>query len=74
MQVEPVARLVEAELVEEDPRERRVPVLPGVQHDLVDSGVPQRHGERRRLDELGPVPDHGEDSHPPLRYAALSGR
>ena len=50
--VEPVARLAEPELVEEDLRQLRVVVLAGVQHDLVDPGLPQRRRERRRLDEL----------------------
>ena len=60
-QVEPVRRLREAELVEEDLRHLGVPVLPRVQHDLVDPRLAERHRERRRLDELGPVPDDGED-------------
>ncbi len=60
-QVEPVGGLRDAELVEEDLRHARVPVLPGVQHDLVDPALPQRQGERGGLDELGAVPDHRED-------------
>ena len=38
-QVEPVRRLREAELVEEDLRHVGIPVLAGMQHDLVDPGV-----------------------------------
>ena len=34
--------------------------------------VAQRERERRRLDELRPVPDHGEDAHRALRYAPLA--
>ncbi len=55
--------LVEAELVDEDLRELVVPVLPGVDNDLVDPGIAQRDGERRRLDELRPVADDGQDAH-----------
>ena len=60
-QIEAVGRLGYAQLVEEDLRHRRVPVLSGVEHDLVDPGVPQCDRERRRLDELRAVPDDGED-------------
>ena len=74
VQLEPVAGLVEAQLVEEDPRERSIPVLARVEHGLVDPGSPQRQRQGCRLDELGPISDHGENTHPPLRYAALPGR
>ena len=56
-QVEPVRGLGIPELLEEDLRHLGVPVLPRVDDDLVDAGVPQRRRERRRLDELGPVSD-----------------
>ena len=36
---------------------------PGVDDDLVDPGVAQRDRERRRLDELRPVADDGQDTH-----------
>ena len=62
-QVEPVARLGEAELVEEDLRELAVVVLAGVDDDLLDPGVAERDRERRRLDELRPVADDGEHLH-----------
>ncbi len=62
-QVEPVRGLGQAELLEEDPRELVVPVLAGVDDDLVDPRLAQRHRERGRLDELRPVADDGEDAH-----------
>ena len=61
---EPVARLLEAQLVEEDLRELAVVVLPRVEHDLLDRGRAEREREGRRLDELRPVPDDGEHLHP----------
>ena len=63
MQVEPVTRLAEPELVEEDLRQLGVVVLPRVQEDLLDSGVSKCEREGRRLDELGPVSDDGQDAH-----------
>ena len=63
VQIEAIARLREAELVEEDLRHDVVPVLPGVEHDLVDPRFAQRGRERRGLDELRAVPDDGEDLH-----------
>ena len=51
------------ELVEEHGRQLRVPVLAGVHDDLVDPCLAQRERERRRLDELRPVPDDGEKPH-----------
>ena len=62
-QVEAVRRLGEPELVEEDGGQLVVPVLPGVDDDLVEPGVAQGDGERRRLDELRPVADDGQDLH-----------
>ena len=56
----------EAELGEEDPRERVVVVLAGVHEDLLVA-LAQRPGHGGRLDELRPVADDGEDLH------ALSG-
>ena len=61
--VEPVRRLGQAELLEEDLRELVVPVLARVDDDLVDPRLPQRDGERRGLDELRPVADDGEEAH-----------
>ncbi len=62
-QVEPMRGFRDAELVEEDLRHLRVPVLSGVENRLVDPRVAQRERKRRRLDELRPVPDHGKDVH-----------
>ena len=62
-QVERDGRLAQRELLEEDGGERRVPVLAGVHDDLLDPRVAQRHGERRRLDELGPVADDRQQPH-----------
>ncbi len=63
VQVEPVRRLRQPQLLEEDLGQLAVPVLAGVQRHLVDAGLPQRHGERARLDELRPVADHRENLH-----------
>ncbi len=63
MQVEPVRRLRQPQLLEEDLGQLAVPVLAGVQRHLVDAGLPQRHGERAGLDELRPVADHRENLH-----------
>ena len=63
VQVEPVARLREPELVEEDLRHDVEPVLPRVQDDLVEACLAHRRGQRRGLDELRPVADDGEDLH-----------
>ena len=63
LEPEPVPRLLEPELLEEDVRELPVVVLPRVQHDLLDPRLPQRRGHRRRLDELRTVPDDREDAH-----------
>ena len=72
--VEPVSGLGEAELVEEDLGELRVVVLPGVHHDLVDSGLAQCQGQRRRFDELRTVPDDGEHFHGGYTTRRESGR
>ena len=53
----------QAELLEEDLRQLAVVVLPRVDDDLLDPALPQRHGQRRRLDELRPVSDDGEHLH-----------
>ncbi len=58
-----MGRLVEPELVDEDLRQLVVPVLPRMHDDLVDPRLPERHGERRRLDELRAVADDGEHAH-----------
>ena len=63
VEIEAVARLGEAELVEEDLGHRVEPVLAGVQHDLVDPGLAKGGRQRRRLDELRTVSDDGEDLH-----------
>ena len=55
-QVEPVARLGEAELVEEDLRELAVVVLPRVQHDLVDPRLPERSESGADLMNCGRFP------------------
>ena len=62
-EVEPMGRLVQPELVDEDLRQLVVPVLPRVHDDLVDRRLSERHGERRRLDELRAVADDGEHAH-----------
>jgi hypothetical protein len=62
-EVEPVGRLRELELVEEDRGELVVPMLSGVDDDLLDVGGPERLGKRRRLDELWPVADDSDDLH-----------
>ena len=62
-EVERDGGLVELELLEEDGRQRGVPVLAGVDDELLDPGVAERHRERRRLDELGPVADDRQQPH-----------
>ena len=77
VQVEPVARRAEAELVEEDLRKLAIPVLSRVKDDLVDPRVAERDGERGRLDELRPVADDGEHLHggqPSVASARSSAR
>ncbi len=73
VEVEAVARLGDAELVEEDLGHHVEPVLAGVQDDLVDPGVAQRERERCGLDELRPVPDDGEDLHRASNTTSLPG-
>ena len=63
VEVEPVARLREPELLEEHLRQLAIPVLARVQHHLVEPRLAQRDGERPRLDELRAVADDGEDLH-----------
>ena len=63
VQVEPVARLGQPELLEEDLRELAVLVLSRVHDDLLDALLAQRHRERRGLDELRPVADDREHLH-----------
>ena len=63
VQVEPVARLGQPELRVEDVGELRIPVLAGVETDLLDPGLAQRGGDRTGLDELRTVADDGEDLH-----------
>ncbi len=63
VEVEPVARLGQPELVVEDVGELRIPVLAGVEADLLDPCGAQGGGDGTRLDELRPVPDDGEDIH-----------
>ena len=75
LQVEPVRRLREPELLEEDVGELSVVVLPGVEHDLVDPRRAQRDGHRARLDELRAVADDRENLHRhEATMAAASGR
>ena len=62
-EVEPVCRLRQPELLEEDRGELVVPVLPRVDDDLVDPASRGAPRERRRLDELRPVADDGEHLH-----------
>ena len=50
-------------LVEEDLRELGVVVLPGVQHDLLDSALAERLGDRPGLDELRAISDHRQHFH-----------
>ncbi len=73
-QVEAVPRFREAELRDEDLGHRVVPVLPGVQHDLLDLRLAERGRERCRLDELRPVSDDGEDLHAAGNTTARPGR
>ena len=62
-QVEPVARLVKRELLEEDLRKLAVVVLSRVDHDLLETALPQRDRSGRSLDELGPVAHDRDDLH-----------
>ncbi len=60
---EAVRRLGQPELLEEDVRQLAVVVLAGVHHDLFVTGLTQCFRQRRRLDELRPVADDGQDAH-----------
>ena len=62
-QVEAVSRIGERELLEEDGGELVVPVLPRVDDDLVEARLAQGDREGRRLHELRPVADDGQDPH-----------
>ena len=69
-----VLRPREVELVEEDPRERVVVVLAGVDQHLGRDRA-QAVRNRRGLDELRAVADDGEDAHreePTARSTAVS--
>ena len=61
----------QAQLVEEDLRELVVVVLARVDQHLVGD-LAQRSGDRRGLDELRPVADHGEDALRSARRSAES--
>ena len=75
VEVEPVARLGQRELVVEDVGELRIPVLAGVESDLLDAGFAESSAQRARLDELGTVPHHGQDFHGgEATMAAAAGR
>ena len=71
MEVEAVAGLRKAQLVEEHLGERVEPVLPRVEDDLLDPRVPKGGGHGPGLDELGPIPHDREDLH--LRKATDTG-
>src|SRR5207237_10256133 len=62
-QVEAVARLREAQLLEEDLRELVVVVLPGVDDDLVETVLAEGDRRGRGLDELGAVAHDRGDFH-----------
>ncbi len=62
-QVEPVARLREAELLEEDLRKLVVVVLPGVDDDLVETVLAEGDRRGRGLNELGAVAHDRGDFH-----------
>ena len=68
-QVERHGGLARAELLEEHRRERGVPVLARVHDDLLDPRRAERDRERRRLDELRPVADDGQQPHGSRRGA-----
>ena len=61
MEIEPVARLRQPQLVEEDLRQLGVVVLARMQDDLFDSVIAKGHGERGRLDKLRAVSDDREN-------------
>jgi len=61
VEVEAVARVRKSELLEEDLRQLAVVVLPGMDDDVLDLRRTKGDGERRRLNELRPISDDGED-------------
>src|SRR5437870_2965752 len=63
VEVEPVAGLRQLELLVEDVGELGIPVLAGVEADLLDARVAQRGAHGTGLDELRTVPDDREDLH-----------
>jgi hypothetical protein len=63
VEVEPVPRLLDAELFEEDGRQLPVVVLSRVDHHLVESSGAERGREGSALHELRPVADDGDDLH-----------
>ena len=65
LEIEPVPRVRQLELLEEDLRQLPVVVLSGMDDDLVDAGGTKGDGKRGGLDELRPVPDHREELHEP---------
>ena len=71
--VEPMRRLREAELVDEELRELRVVVLTRVDDDVLGVGKPslQLRDDRRHLDEVRPRPDDVEKS---PHWSCLIGR
>ena len=74
-QVQPVCRLGQSELLEEDRGHLGIPVLTGVHDDFVEPRRAQRNRERPRLDELGAVPHHRQNPHADeATMAAASGR
>ena len=71
MDTEIDARRRDAELVEKDPRHRRVEMLAGVHEDFLDVAArADGPGDRRRLDELRPRPDHRQ--HPEALHSAAA--
>ena len=74
MEIEPVTRLRQAELVEENLRELGVVVLPRMQDDFLDSLLAKSDRERSRLHELGTVSDDGENFQDAGTLGAASGR
>ena len=59
-----VARLRDAHLPEKHLRHQVVVVLAGMHQDFLDAALRERARHRRRLDELRPRADHGDDFHP----------
>jgi hypothetical protein len=63
VEVEAVTRLGQFELLVEDVRELGIPVLAGVEADLLDAGLAESCAHGARLDELRTVADDGQDFH-----------